>query len=99
MQINKDMEVVFETESGSRYEISKGKIRRLNPEFLKRGDGAWQKLLDMPYLAAGDSAVLTMESLHPLGPDDTSEENEEAAYTVRVTSPVVGLEIRNHNWF
>lgn len=86
-------EIVFETESGARYWMRGGKIRRLNPDHEKRADGQWLKLVNEPVIEVGRRATLLVEPLSSYGPDDYGNSGE-AAFTQRITTPVVGVEVR-----
>lgn len=90
MKVTDKTVCVFETESGSRYKINRGLVRRLNSGYGKRGDGDWWKLYDLPELWIGTSALLVMESLSHLGADDESGLSGDV--TVRTTTPVTRIE-------
>lgn len=92
MKITEETVCAFETWSGSRYEINHGKIRRLNPDAEKRGDGDWQKLYILPELWVGNSAILVMESLSGYGSDDYGNVGD---LTTRRTSEIVGIDVLN----
>ena len=80
----------FTTYSGSTYEISDGKIRRLNPDYEKRADGEWATLFNDPDIEVGSPAVLALESLAKRGPDDVgTPEWLKDNFTTRVTSIVI----------
>lgn len=91
MKVTEETVCVFETWSGSRYEINHGKVRRLSPDYEKRGDGKWHKLYNLPEIEVGQSAYLMMEPLSHLGADDYGTEG--GALTTRITSEVVGIEV------
>lgn len=88
MKVTEETVCVFETYSGSRYELNKGKVRRLNPTSEKRGDGEWHELYILPELQIGAPAILVMESLSKYGPDDFGGTG---ALTTRRTSDIVGI--------
>ena len=96
MQITDETVLAFETWTGSRYEINHGKIRRLNPDAEKRGDGNWYTMYNRPVIEVGQSAYLMMESLSHLGADDYGTEG--GALTTRTTSEVVGFDVFNEEW-
>ena len=80
----------FTTYSGSTYEISDGKVRRLNPDYEKRADGDWVTLFNDPDI---EVAVLVLESLAKRGPDDVgTPEWLKYNFTTRVTSIVISKE-------
>lgn len=85
MKITDETELVFETRGGSRYWIKRGKIRRLNPDFKKRGDGVWLTLHTRPEIEVGASVLLAMETLP----------GSDADVQVRTTSEVVGIDVLN----
>lgn len=93
MKVTDETVLVFDTYTGSRYEINHGKIRRLNPDYEKRGDGNWYTLYNRPEIQVGQSAYLVMESLSHLGADDYGQEG--GALTTRTTSEVVGIDVLN----
>lgn len=95
MKVTDETVLVFETWSNSRYEINHGKIRRLNPDYGKRGDGNWYTLYNRPEIEVGQSAYLMMESLSHLGPDDYHDYAYTSAMTERYTSEVVGIDVLN----
>lgn len=87
------MSILFETESGSHYEIRRtsghSEIRRFNAGYRKRADAEWVRLLGHGPLIVGVPAALNMASLAAYGPDDSGLPDGDAGYmTVRVTSPV-----------
>lgn len=90
MKVTEETICVFETYSGSRYEINHGKVRRLNPTAEKRGDGEWQELYILPELWIGAPAILVMESLSKYGVDDYGGTG---SLTTRRTSDIVGIEV------
>lgn len=85
----------FWTESGSEYEIREGRVRRVNADTDKRGDGQWLDLLNKPTISVGDHAVLFVESLSDRGPDDYGRKlgpiPDETSWTMRTTSMIVGV--------
>lgn len=81
----------FWTESGSTYEVSGTKIRRINDRYIKRGDETWVELLNNPKLVAGQRTVLITEPLGQFGPDNYG--SDEGGYTHRVTSPITRIEM------
>lgn len=93
MQVTDETVLVFETYTGSTYEINHGKVRRLNPDYEKRGDGNWYTLYNRPEIEVGQSAYLMMESLADFGVDDYGAEG--GALTTRTTSEVVGIDVLN----
>lgn len=93
MKVTDETVLVFDTYTGSRYEINRGKIRRLNPDYEKRGDGNWYTLYNCPEIEVGQSAYLMMESLSHLGADDYGQEG--GSLTTRTTSEVVGIDVLN----
>lgn len=97
MKVTDETVLVFETYTGSTYEINHGKIRRLNPDYEKRGDGNWYTLYNWPEIEVGHPAYLVMESLSHLGPDDygLSTIDRDAVLTTRTTSEVVGIDVLN----
>lgn len=92
MKVTEETVCVFETWSGSRYEINHGKVRRLNPTAEKRGDGDWHTLYILPELWIGAPAILVMESLSKYGEDDYGNVGD---LTTRRTSDIVGIEVLN----
>lgn len=94
MKVTDETVLIFETYSGSTYEINHGKIRRLNPDYEKSGDGNWYILYNRPEIEVGQSAYLMMESLSPLGANDCGQEGGDAM-TTRITSEVVGFDVLN----
>lgn len=94
MKVSDETVLVFDTYTGSTYEINHGKIRRLNPEYEKRGDGNWYTLYNRPEIEVGQSAYLLMESLSHLGADDYGQEG--GALTTRTTSEVVGIAVSDN---
>lgn len=93
MKVTDETVLVFETYTGSTYEINHGKIRRLNPDYEKRGDGNWYTLYNRPEIEVGRSTYLVMESLSHLGADDYGVSG--GALTTRTTSEVVGIDVLN----
>lgn len=91
MKVTDETVLVFETYTGSTYEINHGKVRRLNPDYEKRGDGDWYTLYNRPEIEVGQNAYLMMESLSHLGADDYGIEG--GALTTRTTSEVVGIDM------
>ena len=87
-------EIVFETMSGARYWIKGSMLKRLNPNDEKRGDGEWLRLLEEPEIVVGMPAYLVLEPLSKYGPDDYGVHGE-AMVTNRVTTPVIGIEVRD----
>lgn len=86
----------FTTESGTVYEIDEAeqKIRRVSKRRGndKRGDGEWLRLLTTPSIELGHRALLVMEPLNSLGPDDAPWDGEEADCTVRLTTPIISID-------
>ena len=93
MRVTDETVLAFSTYTGSTYKINHGKIRRLNPDYGKRGDGNWYTLYNRPEIEVGQSACLMMESLSHLGADDYGQEG--GALTTRTTSEVVGIDVLN----
>lgn len=84
---------VLTTESGARYEIDGDMIRRVEGSDgnRKRADGEWVRLLQpLPEYLVGFRAILALESLSHLGPDDYGAEG--GMMTTRTTTPVVSDE-------
>ena len=90
MKVTEETVCVFETYSGSRCELNKGKVRRLNPTAEKRGDGDWHQLYILPELWIGAPAILVMESLSKYGEDDYGNVGD---LTTRTTSDIIGIEV------
>ncbi len=90
MKVTEETVCVFETYSGSRYEINRGKVRRLNPTAEKRVDGEWHELYILPELWIGAPAILVMESLSKYGEDDYGNVGD---LTTRMTSDIVGIDV------
>lgn len=86
-------EIVFETMSGARYWVKGNMLKRLNPNDEKRGDGEWLRLLEEPEIVVGMPAYLVLEPLSKYGPDDYDVSGE-AVMTSRITTPVIGIEVR-----
>jgi hypothetical protein len=93
LKITDTSELVFETYTGSVYHVSEGKIRRLNLDYEKRGDGNWYTLYNRPEIEVGHPAFLMMESLAAFGVDDYGTEG--GALTTRTTSEVVRIDVLN----
>lgn len=95
MKVTDETVLVFETYTGSTYEVNHGKVRRLNPDYEKRGDGDWYTLYNRPEIEVGRSAYLILESLSPLGPDDYGVQiaSMTGNITERLTSEVVGIDV------
>ncbi len=88
------MTTLIDTESGARYEFDGGRVRRVNPDHNKRGDGEWQVLVsrfpETPVV--GSPMVLVMESLSRYGEDDYGTSPEFVGdTTTRTTTPVVRI--------
>lgn len=84
------------TESGAKYEFENRDgqefVRRVNPDYEKRGDGDWQVLLDLfPEIpTVGQSLVIVMESLARYGQDDHGTPPELVSnVTTRRTTPII----------
>lgn len=95
MKVSTEDELVFDTESGARYWIRKGKVKRLNPDDVKRGDGEWLKMWQMPVIEVGYPVTLKIDHLRDYGPDDYGSAYEDtigSGFTTRLTTPVVGVE-------
>lgn len=84
------------TESGAVYLRDGNRIMRVTnqSDHEKRGDGKWLTLHNDPVFRVGERAILAVESLAALGPDDhgTPPEMADPDVTVRVTTPVVRIE-------
>ena len=93
MKVTDETVLVFNTYTGSTDEINHGKVRRLNPDYEKRGDGNWYILYNRPEIEVGQPAFLMMESLSHLGSDDYGQEG--GALTTRTTSEVVRIDVLN----
>lgn len=93
MKVTDETVLVFETWSGSTYEINHSMIRRLNPDYEKRGDGNWYTLYNRPEIWVGQPVYLMMESLSHLGADDHGTGG--GVLTTRTTSEVVGIDVLN----
>lgn len=91
MKVSDETVLVFETYTGSTYEINHGKVRRLNADYEKRGDGNWYTLYNRPEIEVGQPAFLMMESLAAFGVDDYGTEG--GVITTRITSEVVGIDV------
>lgn len=94
MKVSDETVLVFETYTGSTYEINHGMIRRLNPNAEKRGDGKWFLLYNRPEIWVGRPAFLMMESLAAFGVDDYGTEG--GVITTRTTSEVVGIAVSDN---
>lgn len=100
MQITEETVCAFDTYTSSRYEINKGKIRRLNPGAEKRADGEWLRLYALPEITVGNPAYLVLEPLSSWGVDDTidySYHAQDAVLTERFTSEVTGIEVQGED--
>lgn len=85
----------FTTQSGASYEIQPGRVRRVNPGAVKRGDGDWQELVAMIPVnpRVGERVTLVMGSLAHYGADDIGTPREMASgTTTRTTTRVVSIE-------
>lgn len=82
------------TESGAVYEFADGKVRRVNESHEKRGDGEWQKLVNINApIETGKRMVLTLESLSRYGSDDEGTAPEDASpFTTRTTTRVRSID-------
>lgn len=85
----------FRTESGAVYEFlysareDQWLVRRGNLDYEKRGDGTWLRLLNEPFVEVGYRAMLVVEPLDALGPDDVGNPKDSgAASTTRLTTIV-----------
>lgn len=83
MKTNEETVLVFETYSGSRYEINKGRVRRLNPSHRLREDDKWLDVCNTPDIEVGKPVTLILE---PLAKD--------MEVTVRTTSEVTGINLK-----
>lgn len=92
MKVNAESDLVFETESGARYWVKGGSVKRLNPDHQKRADGEWVKFFDFPILDVGFPAILRLESLASYGPDDNGIEAT-TSVTTRYTTPLTGIQV------
>ena len=82
----------FSTVSGSMYEIKHNRVRRVNRNAEKRGDGDWHLLWNKPTITRGEPVTLILSSLAAFGPDDYDTPPEDVSnYTTRVTSPVIWI--------
>lgn len=90
LNVTEKTHLIFETESGSSYEINEGYIRRLNMAREKRGDGKWFRLVQLPDLFFDTPVIIVMESLSIFGEDDHGN-TESSDITVRTTTPVVNI--------
>lgn len=98
MKVGPEDDLVFETESGARYWIREGKVRRLNPNDVKRADGEWLKMWSMPVIEVGQPVILHIDHLRAYGPDDYGTVYEDTigqGFTTRFTTPVVGIEVKD----
>lgn len=94
MKVTEESDLVFETESGARYWIKDGRVKRLNPNDVKRADGEWVAFYDYPVLDVGYSAVLRLAPLSGYGQDDFGNLEDTTVFTTRTTTPIVGIEVR-----
>lgn len=94
MKVTEESDLVFETESGARYWVKGGYVKRLNPDHEKRGDGKWLELVEYPVLDIGFPAILRLTPLNELGTDDDGIEGT-AIFTTRTTTPLTGIQV-NH---
>lgn len=85
----------FRTESGAVYEFAYSAredqwlARRGNLDHEKRGDGTWLRLLNEPVVEVGYRAMLVVEPLDALGPDDAGNPKDSGALaTTRMTTIV-----------
>lgn len=92
MKVNAGSDLVFETESGARYWVKGGKVKRLNPDDPKRADGEWVTFFDFPVLDIGFPAILRLESLAAYGADDYGIEAT-TSVTTRTTTPLTGIQV------
>ena len=81
------MQTVY-TESGSTYQVDGDRIRRVNEDHEKRGDGEWLQLLTAPTITVGGSMLLQLEPLDSFGPDDFGMQFASFT-TTRITTPVI----------
>ena len=93
IEVTKHTELVFETESGSKYEIANGKVRRVNETASKRGDGEWFTLVSHPEIYFHPPFTLIMESLSEYGVDDFGNAGG-TEITMRLTSPVTNITLK-----
>lgn len=82
-----------QTASGAVYLVDTaiGKIMRQGDD-VKRGDGTWLTLHNVPSIEVGHIMVLQVQSLAHLGPDDYGNVNSPSPITTRVSTPVVSIE-------
>ncbi len=83
--------MIVTTESGSVYEFEADRVRRVNTDATKRGDGEWQTLFTMfpKTPTVGHPMVLVLESLARYGGDDQGTPPEfVSGETTRRTTPV-----------
>jgi len=85
------MQTVY-TESGAVYQIDGDRIRRVNKNHEKRGDGQWLQLLTAPTITVGGSMLLQLQPLDSFGPDDYGMQFASFT-TTRITSPVIKVEV------
>lgn len=62
--------ITVKTETGSTYQFDDGRVRRVNTDAEKRGDGRWLSLIAQVEPTVGESMMLIVESLSDEGPDD-----------------------------
>ena len=89
------MNATIHTESGAVYEFAGDRVRRVNPDHNKRGDGDWQVLVtQFPKTPiVGSPMVLVVESLAHYGGDDYGTPPEKVSdTTTRRTTPVARIE-------
>lgn len=96
MKVTETTDLVFETESGARYWVAGGKVKRLNPNDEKRADGEWVPLVSMPVLDIGYPSILHLASLSEYGADDHGIEGT-AIMTTRTTTPITVIEVNDED--
>lgn len=94
MKVTEETDLVFETESGARYWVKGGYVKRLHQDHVKRADGRWLELVEFPVLDIGFPAILRLTPLSEFGPDDDGIEGT-AIFTTRTTTPVTGIQVNS----
>jgi len=80
--------MIVKTETGSTYEIDGRRVRRVNEDHSKRGDGLWLESLEEVEPVVGYPMLLALEPLGVYGPDDEGNLVADGV-TFRRTSRVV----------
>ena len=86
--------MIVKTETGSTYEIIGHRIRRVNDDYSKRGDGLWLDSLEEVKPVVGYPMLLALEPLGAYGPDDEGNRVADGV-TFRRTSRVVEVIVQN----